>query len=269
MPEATLRALGVIVLAYGAVAALAHFFAHSWLGWALSLPVIGALQNYLMLLHHEGAHGLLHPRRAVNDFLANVFCGFPFLESLAAYRRFHLAHHRHVTDGARDPEIPFYREQGYEYRPLGRGEKIRLGLLDLCGYHWAQFFLAFLRSGRQESGGSLFTRHDRLSLLVFGAVVLAALEAGGLSAAFWFWLLPQVTIAFFLAKQRGYREHEARHGPLEAFTRDHAVSPLTAFFLFPLKAELHLTHHRYPRLEWFRRQSASCVTPSTRAKIGV
>lgn len=268
MPEATLRALGVIALVYGTVAWMASFFAHSFLGWALCLPVIGALQNYLMLLHHEGAHGLLHPRRAVNDFLANVFCGFPFLESLAAYRRFHFAHHRYVTDGARDPEIPFYRAQGYHYRPRGLREEIRSGLLDLCGYHWAQFFGAFLVSRHEGANARLFTRHDRLSLLAFAAASLFLLGIGVGSGIFWFWLVPQVTVAFFLAKQRGYREHGARVGTLEAFTLDASPSRLVRFFLFPLRAHLHLAHHREPRLEWFRRQSAACNSLRARAKMG-
>jgi hypothetical protein len=61
-------------------------FALGWIGGPLShywlaLPavaIIGALQHHLLILLHEGAHGLLHPHKGLNALITDVFCGIPF-----------------------------------------------------------------------------------------------------------------------------------------------------------------------------------------------
>lgn len=252
MPEATRRALAVIVVVYAGTAALAWLARDSWLAWVLSLPLIAALQNHLFLLHHEGAHGLLHPRRAWNDLLANLFCGYPFLESLPAYRRFHFAHHRHVADGARDPEIAFYAAQGYHFAPQSRGRRLWLAALDLSGYHWAQFFWAFMADSLRGQGARFFIKRDYPAAVIFLVICSGLVIAGAGSMIFWSWIVPQVTVAFFLAKQRSLREHGARTGTLEGCTFNESPRMWERFFLFPLHSHLHLTHHRSPGLEWYR-----------------
>jgi len=250
MPEATVRALALIFAIYAGVFILSELAGNSWMLWLLALPLIAGLQNHLFLLHHEGAHGLLHPRRAVNDVLTNFFCGYPFFESLSAYRRFHFAHHRHVCDEERDPEIPFYREQGYNYQPLTRRQKWKLALLDLSGVHWLQFFVSFLVHSSRSEGGK--GRENVGTLLVFGIALVLLLIAGGAQTLFWFWFVPQVTVAFYFAKLRGYYEHGARVGEMENFTGNRPVPLWQKFFIFPLRSNLHATHHRNPRTEWFR-----------------
>lgn len=221
----------------------------SWILWLLCLPVIGGLQNHLMLLHHEGGHRLLHPRRQVNDFLTNVFCGYPFFELLQPYRDFHFAHHRYLTDPARDPEVPFYLEQGHAFtRPIGM-QRLRMALLDLSGYHWLQFFVSFARS--LKPGARLFTKYDQWSVAAFTLLLFALIGMGALKTIFFYWLVPQLTFAFYFAKERGYREHGARRAPAEACTFDLEVRPLERFFIFPLHTHRHLTHHLQPGLCWF------------------
>jgi fatty acid desaturase len=251
----------VISLAYSGVALLAYWGGHSWQKWLLALPFVAVLQNHLLLLHHDGAHGLLHPKRVWNDFLANIFCGFPFFELLGPYRRFHFAHHRFVADGDRDPEIPFYRQQGYDYRPLGFWRGLKLSFLDLCGYHWLQFFVAFTISLR--GGGRLLSPRDREQLVVF-LIGLALLLMFGLGQALlWYWLLPQMTLSFFLAKQRGYREHSARDGTMEGCTRNLEPGFLERVFLFPLNSHLHLAHHQNATLPWFELGRAQAAEESS------
>jgi fatty acid desaturase len=246
------RALALIFAIYFSVFTLSELAGSSWIWWLLALPLIGGLQNHLFLLHHEGAHGLLHPRRAVNDFLTNFFCGYPIFESLSAYRRFHFAHHRHVCDEKRDPEIPFYREQGYHYRPLGGLQKLKLALLDLSGYHWLQFFVSFLVYSSRGEGMRGKGREKAGPLIAFGITVAFLLAAGGGPALFWFWFVPQVTVAFYFMKLRGYYEHGARRGEMESFTGNRPVPVWQKFFVFPLRSNLHAAHHRNPSREWFR-----------------
>jgi fatty acid desaturase len=248
MPRETRYALAVIAGVYSLIIALAIVAHDSWALWLATLPIIGGLQNHLLLLHHEGAHGLLHPQRRVNDFITNIFCGFPFLELLRPYREFHFAHHRHVTSD-QDPELPFYHQQGYFFEPLSRVQTLRQAFLDLSGYHWLQFFFAFLFS--LELDAHFFTRNDRSSIAVFALLPLLLLIPGFGSGVLWFWLIPQITITFYFAKRRGFREHNKRVDSLDACTNNVNGNILERFFLFPLNSDQHLDHHLNPQLRWF------------------
>jgi fatty acid desaturase len=64
--------------------------------WPVTIPlavmIIGTRQLGLFILMHDGAHGLLHPNRRINDAAAHWFCS----SSLGEYRPYHLQHHRYV-----------------------------------------------------------------------------------------------------------------------------------------------------------------------------
>lgn len=248
MPKQTRYALAVIFLAYGSVVALGYLSTKSALIQLTAFPLVAALQNHLMILHHEGAHGLLHPRRSVNDFLTNVFCGFPFLELLQPYREFHFAHHRHVTNPDLDPEIPFYAAQGYHFTPRTRGQVIRQAALDLSGYNWLQFFVAFLITVNPKKA---LRARDLRDLAVFLVIIGTLLALGLGKFILLYWLLPQVTFAFYFAKFRGLHEHNLRHGTVVDCTNDWPASRIAKFFYCPLNSHRHCYHHLHPGAFWF------------------
>jgi len=100
-----LHAWAVIALAaFGA----AYVWELSWLAGALvtvpALAIIGGRQLGLAILMHDGAHGLLHPNRKMNNFLGQWLTGAATGSDLHAYRTYHLTHHK-FTQQPEDPDL--------------------------------------------------------------------------------------------------------------------------------------------------------------------
>lgn len=218
---------------------------------ALAIPVIAGLQNHLMILMHEGAHCHVVPRsRRLNDLVTDIFCGIPLFGLVRTYRHFHLEHHRHQGQADRDPEIGFYKEQGYTFEPLGRMALARMLFLDLCGYHFLQFLVSYgrylhgeIRAGRMQG----YSVRDRfLTVALWGLALGLAARLGALDDLLFYWILPQATLLFAFLKLQGYGEH------LGMQTLTHDLGPFSKFFIYPLNSHLHLEHHLQPGIPWYR-----------------
>jgi fatty acid desaturase len=227
--------------------------------WGLRLallPLFAAMQNHLQILMHEGAHYQILPQKRAGDFLTNVTCALPFFGFLSHYRYFHFAHHRHLRNPELDPEVAFYAEQGYAFKPMPAGRLAWMLFLDLSGYHFFQFLFSYQRfvfgeirarrlpaiAGDEWMAASVVT--------VFFAFVLLLPHGGRIFAAYW--LLPQATFLFFFLKLQGYGEHRARGATIEASTFGHDRGCLVRFFIYPLNSDRHLVHHLYPNVPWYR-----------------
>jgi len=128
---------GVWLIAHAwAVVALAAFGAAaawqwSWIAGVIATPValalLGGRQLGLAILMHEGAHGLLHPDRKMNNFLGQWLTGAATGSDLHAYRAYHLTHHK-FTQQPEDPDLslsaPF---------PTSRASLRRKAIRDLTG----------------------------------------------------------------------------------------------------------------------------------------
>src|SRR5262245_13423803 len=86
-----------------AIVALAVWWANP-VGYALAFLLMGRACAQLASLMHESAHRLLFANRAVNDWVGRWLCGYPIFTSTDAYRRVHMAHHRHEF-GPDEPDI--------------------------------------------------------------------------------------------------------------------------------------------------------------------
>lgn len=93
----------------------------------IALALIGGRQLGLAILMHDGAHGLLHPNRKLNNWLGQWPTGAATGSDLYAYRTYHLTHHR-FTQQPEDPDLslsaPF---------PTSRISLRRKALRDLSG----------------------------------------------------------------------------------------------------------------------------------------
>jgi fatty acid desaturase len=109
-----------------AVAGIASWLAHP-LAWLAAVILIGGRQLGLAILMHDAAHGLLHPNRRTNNLLGQWLTGAAVGSDLAAYRTYHLRHHKY-TQQAEDPDLalsaPF---------PASRASLMRKMLRDLTG----------------------------------------------------------------------------------------------------------------------------------------
>jgi fatty acid desaturase len=70
----------------------------------LALLLVGGRQLGLSILMHEAAHGLLHPKRKINNFAGQWLTGSATGSDLHSYRAYHLTHHRY-TQQSEDPDL--------------------------------------------------------------------------------------------------------------------------------------------------------------------
>jgi fatty acid desaturase len=153
--------LVVAFAAFGAAAA----WEWSWIAGLIATPValalLGGRQLGLAILMHEGAHGLLHPDRKLNNFLGQWPTGAATGSDLHAYRAYHLTHHK-FTQQPEDPDLslsaPF---------PTSRDSLRRKAIRDLTGQTFfkqrkAQFAVAWrgLQAMLHRESGDASAKRD-------------------------------------------------------------------------------------------------------------
>jgi fatty acid desaturase len=227
--------------------------------WAFrlaALPIIAAFQNHLQILLHEGAHFQLHPKRRWNDLLTDIFCSIPFFGWVRHYRHFHFIHHRHLLNADHDPEVEFYAGQNYFFERKRWFELLRMLLIDFSGYHYFQFLFSYNRYLIDETRrGRLagLSTQEWFALGIVGCVgLIAVFYFHALFILFFYWILPQPTFLFLFLKLQGYGEHSKRQTTIEDCTYTHELGWLARFFIYPLNSDLHLEHHLYPSVPWYR-----------------
>jgi fatty acid desaturase len=106
------RGVWLVVHSWLVVALTAFAGAYAWdyhpLAGLLATPVVlailGGRQLGLAILMHDGAHGLLHTNRRMNNWLGKWPAGASVGSDLQSYRAYHLTHHR-FTQQSEDPDL--------------------------------------------------------------------------------------------------------------------------------------------------------------------
>ncbi len=227
--------------------------------WPVTIPlavlIIGTRQLGLFILMHDGAHGLLHANRRVNDALALWFCS----ATLHAYRPYHLQHHRYVQQ-AEDPDLglsaPF---------PITRDSLRRKMLRDVTGQTFYKQRIAPLLSDLRTLGarrtaaatGSPLQRQSQELVRGWRFLVGNAIGLGLFAAAgYWWvwitmWLLPMATWLPLVTRIRNIAEHALvgrdQVDPLRQARTTHA-NGLARAFVAPYWVNYHLEHHLFTQL---------------------
>lgn len=94
----------VALAAFGGAAAWDYHWLAGILMTPLALAILGGRQLGLSILMHDGAHGLLHPNRKINNWLGQWPAGAATGSDLFAYRNYHLTHHK-FTQQPEDPDL--------------------------------------------------------------------------------------------------------------------------------------------------------------------
>ena len=226
--------------------------------WPLTIPlavvVIGARQLGLAILMHDAAHGLLHPKRRVNDAIAFWLCS----SALHIYRPYHLQHHRYVQQ-REDPDLvlsaPF---------PITRNSLWRKVLRDLSGQTFYKQRLAplwqdlKLRLGPAgAAAAAAATANPDLTaggwrFLAGNLLGLAAFVAAGLGWV-WLvmWLLPMATWLPLVSRIRNIAEHALvavdEPDPLRQ-ARTTQAGWLERAVLAPYWVNYHAEHHLFTQV---------------------
>lgn len=223
--------------------------------WPVTLPlavmVIGARQLGLAILMHDAAHAALHRKLPVNDFLGHWLCAVPIGASLAAYRPYHLSHHKYAQQ-PEDPDLvlsaPF---------PVSRASLRRKMLRDLTGrtfYKQRVLPLVGALVGRRMGDlpeGAAVTARSVAPFLLVNLTGLAVLTAAGVWWA-WFalWLLPMATWFPLVTRLRNIAEHAVV--PDDADPLRHARTTragwLERLLIAPYWVNHHCEHHMFMHL---------------------
>ena len=215
------------------------------LSWLIAIPVIGSRQLGLLILMHDGAHGMLAKRVWLNRLLCQFGCAWPTLADADAYRRYHLRHHAHTMQPA-DPDLILTGHYPISRASLWR--KLRRDLLGLTGYaqRRAQFTAAL---GAADWAWARRLAHFWQALgpqcLVNLALAVLLTRAVGWYAWPLLWLLPLLTWQQLVLRVRNIAEHAAvpdGNDPLRN-ARSVRANWLERALIAPYWVNYHLEHH--------------------------
>ena len=218
----------------------------------LAVLVIGSRQLGLAILMHEAAHNALFKSRRLNDFFGEWLCGRPILAELAAYRHYHLTHHR-FTQSDKDPDLvlssKFPTTHASLRRKFTRDLTGQTGIKQLIG----QIMMSIRLGGDDEATKAAssdfaqsFKARDLWKSL---PVLIGIMVVMGLIGDWWwglaFWLLPYLTWFQFVLRVRNIAEHgatEQSQNPLQN-VRTTLAGPLARLLVAPYWVNYHLEHH--------------------------
>lgn len=206
---------------------------------------VGFLIAYLQLFIHEAAHYNLAADRSRSDRLADLFIAWQVGTTIAAYRRVHFEHHRHL--GHHDDG-----ERSYVHRLTWRF------LIEMVsGVHALRIFLA-----RARAPASKGEAPKSLAPLVRGAAIHLGLLVAMLAFGAWpsalAWIGGMAVFFPLFATLRPLLEHrptgtdeQLLTGPREAVTRMFDDG-LFARFFGGAGFNRHLLHHWEPQVSYTR-----------------
>jgi fatty acid desaturase len=241
--------IGLIILTYSVLAALVWF--HASLPWWVIMPVGAYFAGLHGSLQHEVLHG--HPTR---HRLLNEALIFPTPHLWLPYRRYretHLTHHNdaHLTDPCFDPESQYLLPEDWAALPGPKrflyrlnntlAGRMILGPAISIFRFWREDFVRMAKGDRHIlSGWLLFVPSAAITIVYVVAIAGMPL---------WQYLLLVAYPGISLALVRSYCEHQAAPGIAE---RTIIVEASPFWSLLFLNNNLHVAHHTWPSLAWYR-----------------
>ncbi|AEI67379.1 fatty acid desaturase [Corallococcus macrosporus] len=226
----------------------------------LAAGVFSFVNNTVFSLLHEATHGVLHPRRRVNDALGRVVAAF-FPTSFTMQRAFHLNHHRHNRTHLE--QFDYFRPGDNRFLKRAQWYSILSGLYWLFVPVGAVAFALVpgllhrlrgtgTRYGEQTGADAYLGRLESVpGAAIRAEVVLAACIQAGLAVALELslvgWCLCYAAFAINWSALQ-YADHA--WSPLHV--RDGAwdlrvAAPVRWVFL---NYHYHRAHHRHPHVPW-------------------
>lgn len=227
------RDWGLILLAMGVATAMP-----TWWVMVPAVVFIGCMQFAIgeSLLHEASHHNLVANRR-LNDWLEPLVA-LPFFWTLAAYRREHSTHHRHLGD-VRDHLTSDYLDLG-----LGKSD------VNLAWIWWGRPLVGLGAKDRLEELLSIQQPRAWVRIGAFWAVVLGLVGLTGTWAGLLlYWLLPLFFVSGSILRWSELQEHVGT----ATGTRSN-LSPV-GNWLFHNNGH-HRTHHLFPSIPWHKLPAA-------------
>ncbi len=199
---------------------------------ALSALVLAGRIVGLGILNHDAAHNALFRTRGLNRSVARWLFAGPTLVDYDAYRKGHLAHHRHAGT-LEDPDLAFVAS--YPVPASSMRRKITRDLIGRTGLRDGAFLVAMTIMKR------------RWRSLVVHLAMFGALYAASAPWAYGLWWVAQVFVVPIALRVRVIGEHGAVPDILSTDPRAHARTTHSNVFVRGLVApnyvNFHCEHH--------------------------
>ncbi|MDM7946251.1 MAG: fatty acid desaturase [Oceanibaculum nanhaiense] len=213
--------------------------------WVLPAMLLqGLFLVTLFATIHETVHYTAFRNRRLNEAVGWI-AALPSLLNSTYYKHFHLAHHRHTQDPARDPELtppPPTTRGEFWWRitaiPYWIGRFRSLGKLAAGNFQGADFV--------PDKARGEVVRSVRL-MIAFYALVLAGAVATGSAWPLLYWIVPVVMAQPFL---RAYllTEHTGCSEDANGLTNTRTTLAAWPVRLLMWNMPFHVEHHLYPSI---------------------
>jgi fatty acid desaturase len=246
----SIRDIAMTWLQLLAIIAFAMYTDSPWVT-ALAVLLVGARQYGLLILLHDASHGLLHPKRRVNDAMTLWLLAAPCGSSYWNSRSTHLMHHRFLGNSARDPDYFLYCSEAPAPKSLPGQFVWHFVKLVLGGQVVHTLFGT--SSGKSAVPATAHLASKMKALVPVAAaqsILLGAFAlAGHPLAYFYLWVLPLITLAVLFNGARVFCDHSVPAGrapDAEALIVTYISNPVERFFLAPFHMNFHAEHHFFP-----------------------
>lgn len=218
----------------------------------LAILLIGSRQLGLAILMHEAAHNAMFKTRALNEFVGTWLCGWPIMADLAAYRHYHLMHHRY-TQTDKDPDLVLSQKF-----PTSRASLRRKFIRDLTGQTGIKQLISqimtfvrlagdddAIKAAEGDAAQAFKSNSIYTAFPVFFGIALAISLVGEWWWGIAFWIVPYLTWFQFVLRVRNIAEHgatEMSEDPLRN-VRTTRAGPIAKTFIAPYWVNYHLEHH--------------------------
>ena len=218
----------------------------------LAILLIGSRQLGLAILMHEAAHNAMFKTRALNEFVGTWLCGWPIMADLAAYRHYHLMHHRY-TQTDKDPDLVLSQKF-----PTSRASLRRKFIRDLTGQTGIKQLISqimtfvrlagdddAIKAAEGDAAQAFKSNSIYTAFPVFFGIALTISLVGEWWWGIAFWIVPYLTWFQFVLRVRNIAEHgatEMSEDPLRN-VRTTRAGPIAKTFIAPYWVNYHLEHH--------------------------
>ncbi|WP_179379958.1 fatty acid desaturase [Jannaschia marina] len=210
-------------------------------GWPILMLPLGIALVFLFTLQHETTHLTPFRTRALSLWVGRL-CGLILALPHGWFTLFHMAHHRHTQDPARDPELATPKpttRAGYAWHLTGL-PTWRAQLSTLWRNAFGAIDAPYIPARRHAD----LRREARLMLAIYTGLALASLAAGT-AALLWLWIMPlllgQPVLRLYLLAEHGRCPTVA---DMFLNTRTTLTSRAVRFLAWNMP--FHAEHHAWP-----------------------
>lgn len=237
----------VLLSAFALVGHVAIAVAHAK-GWLGALPTLGLATLFAYLAFtplHEASHGNIAGRTGARRFetLVGWISGLQLGAPMPAFKVLHLRHHGQTNHATNDPDMWVVAS--------GRSKVVRALTLTLrCFTLLPHYYLHFFIGAASKTRGAREQRVPVVTAVVILALLIGVLTFFGFGATLLFaWVLPAIAATALLGLLFDWLPHRP-HTSRERYKDTRAIDAPLGIPM--LGQHLHLIHHLYPRVPFYR-----------------